>query len=214
MSTLLQRRAASAMVLALLLFVGCSKSTTAPSTSTPSQVSAKTEETPQIIPAKTAFWPMYTAAHQWAPDVVVLRVTAKELPGYKNEAGKAALWEGAFASASKRQYRVFTYSIATVAPNIYKGVEAGMDRPWGGVTRDVMPVDLSQFTVDSDAAFSAAAADAEAWLKKNPAKQLTAFEIADSYRFQAPVWYVMWGDKSSGYVALVDASSGKVLSHK
>jgi uncharacterized membrane protein YkoI len=70
------------------------------------------------------------------------------------------------------------------------------------------------FTIDSDAAYTAAAADATAVLKKTPNLQVTDFEIGDTYKFQTPVWYILWGTKSAGYAAIVDASTGKVLSHK
>ena len=55
---------------------------------------------------------MYTSARNWAPDLVTLRVTEKEMPGFKNEAGKAAMWEATFASPSQREYRVYYYAIA------------------------------------------------------------------------------------------------------
>ena len=73
---------------------------------------------------------------------------------------------------------------------------------------------LGVFNVDSDAAYQAAAADGAAWLKKNPDKKLSSFQLGNTYRFQAPIWYLMWGDKKSGYVAFVDATSGKVVKAK
>jgi hypothetical protein len=76
-----------------------------------------------------------------------------------------------------------------------------------------MPIDLTLFNVDSDAAYTAAVAAAADWLKNNPGKGLSAFEIGDTYKFQVPVWYVMWGTKALGYATIVDASTGKVL-HK
>jgi hypothetical protein len=86
--------------------------------------------------------------------------------------------------------------------------------PWNGPTRDVMPVQLSDFSVDSDVAYSTAAADAGAWLKKNPDKKLSSLELGNAYKFQAPVWVLTWGDAKSGYRAFVNATSGKVLSKK
>jgi hypothetical protein len=71
------------------------------------------------------------------------------------------------------------------------------------------------FNIDSDAAYTAAATDAAAWMKNNPGKDVSDLEIGDTYKFSTPVWYVMWGTKSAGYATIVDASSGKVLSaHK
>jgi hypothetical protein len=141
----------------------------------------------------------------------VLRLTAKPVDGFPKQAGKAPMWEAVFASSSKAKYRIFTYSVADVPPSVYKGVNGGLEIAWSGVTRDAMPVDLSQFNVDSDAAYLAASGDAAEWLKKNAGKEVSALEMGDSYRFPEPVWYVMWGTKSAGYAAYVDANSGKVL---
>jgi hypothetical protein len=166
------------------------------------------------VAAKTAFWPMYTAARHWSTDIVILRLTPKEVPGFKNEGGKAAMWEAMFGSPSQHQYRVYSYAISSSPPDIFKGVSAGLRVPWGGVTRDTMPIELTSFNVDSDAAYQAATADGAAWLKKNPDKALSSFALGNNFRFQAPVWYLMWGDKKSGYVAYIDANSGKVLKQK
>ncbi|MDR5727658.1 MAG: hypothetical protein RB191_09550 [Terriglobia bacterium] len=214
MSTLLKRSAVSAVAVAVLLLAGCSKSTTQPSATNQPASAAKPAGPPQLVPAKTAFWPMYTSAHNWAPDVITLQVTAKEVPGFKNEAGKAAMWQAAFASPSLREYRIYSYSIAAVPPDIFKGVDAGLALPWGGITRNAMPVDISLFNVDSDAAYKAAAADAADWLKKNPDKSLALFQLGDTFKFSGPVWYLLWGNEKSGYAAFVDADSGKILKHK
>jgi hypothetical protein len=83
--------------------------------------------------------------------------------------------------------------------------------PWGGSSRDVMPIPTSDFQADSDAAYHAAATDAAAWLKKNPDKPLTSFQLGYAYKFPVPVWYLMWGTKKAGYSVIVDATNGKVL---
>jgi hypothetical protein len=210
MTTWFQRSATAAVSLVLLL-AGCSQSTSKPAA--PSGAQAQPAGPPELITAKTAFWLMYKAAHNWAPDVEAIRLSAKEVPGFKNDAGKAAMWEAVFASPSLHQYKTFTDSIADAPPNIFKGVVAGFAQPWGGATRDAMPIDVTLFNVDSDAAYTAAAVAAADWLKNNPGKELSEFEIGDTYKFQVPVWYVMWGTKAAGYATIVDASTGKVL-HK
>jgi hypothetical protein len=157
---------------------------------------------------------MYTSARKWNTDLVLLRLTPRDVPGFKNDAGKAAMWQAAFASPSLHQFRVYSYAIAAVSPDIHKGVVAGLRQPWSGATRDAMPVELSSFNIDSDAAYNAAAADAAAWLKKNPGKGLSSFQLGNTYRFQASVWYLAWGDKKSGYIAFIDANTGKVVKQK
>jgi hypothetical protein len=89
MSPALKLCAVSAIAVAVLPFAGCSQSTNPANES-----KAATEATSPPVPvtAKTAFWPMYTSARNWSPDLVMIRLTPKEVPGFKNEAGKAAMW--------------------------------------------------------------------------------------------------------------------------
>ncbi|HZS55260.1 MAG TPA: hypothetical protein VFA65_12725 [Bryobacteraceae bacterium] len=169
---------------------------------------------PQPVTAKTAFWPMYMAARSWATDLVTLKVDSKDVGGVKNQDGKAALWEATFASPTQHAYRVYTYAIAAYPPDIYKGVTSGQTMDWGGPTSNVLPVQLSDFSTDSDAAYTAAAAEASAWLKKNPDKPLTGFALGNAAKFGAPVWVLTWGSDKSGYRAYVNATTGKVLSKK
>jgi len=213
MIAVLKGCAVSAVAVAVLFLAGCSQSNQ-PSVNDESKAAKGSAGPPELVTAKAAFWPMYTSARKWTPDLVTLGILPKEVPGFTNEAGKAAMWEAAFASPSLHQYRRYTYAITSVPPDIYKGVVAGIRLPWGGATRDVMPVDTALFNVDSDAAYQAAAADAAAWLKKNPDKKLSSLALGNTYRFQAPIWYLVWGDKKSGYVAFVDATSGKVVKSK
>ena len=213
MSLALKQHAVSAMAVAVLLLAGCTQSTN-PSANNESKAAKEASGPPELVTAKTAFWPMYTSARNWTPDVEMIRLTPKEVPGFKNEAGKAAMWQAVFASPSLHQYRVYSYAITAALPDIHKGVVAGLRLPWNGTTRDAMPIELSSFNIDSDTAYNTAASDASAWLKKNPDKPLSSFELGNTYRFQAPVWYLVWGDKKSGYIAFIDANTGKALNKK
>lgn len=38
--------------------------------------------------------------------------------------------------------------------------------------------------------------------------------MGETAKFSGPVWYTQWGTKAGGYSALVDATTGKVLTHK
>ena len=206
-----RRCLAGAATLAVVLFAGCSQSTPPAGDANAAAVPAAP---PQPVTAKIAFGVMYKSALAWSPDVQLLTLKPMEVPGYKNDAGKAAMWEGQFASPGKAQYRAYTYSIATVGPDIHKGVSGRIPMPWAGVTRDVMAIDLTAFTVDSDAAYQAAATEADAWRKKNPDKTLTTIEAGSTYKYTSPVWLVQWGDKKAGYVALIDAATGKPYKSK
>jgi hypothetical protein len=195
-----------------MFVAGCSQSATSGGDATPAAAPAGP---PQLVTAKTAFAPMYKDALSWSPDAVFLLIKPDDVTGFKQDGGKAAMWEATFGSPGKHQLRVFTFAIATVLPDVHKGTGANIALPWGGQTRDSMPIDLSLFTVDSDAAYQAAATAGAAWLTKNPDRPLSNLELGKTYKFGGPVWGVMWGDaKTGGFVAFVDASTGKVYKSK
>jgi hypothetical protein len=74
-----------------------------------------------------------------------------------------------------------------------------------------LPFDTADFSVDSDVAYSTALAQANAWVSKNPGKEVS-MTLGNASRFPAPVWYVLWGDnKKSGYAVFVNAKSGAVV---
>jgi hypothetical protein len=214
MRALLKQCSVSAVAVAVLMMAGCSQSTK-PSVTDQSAAAGAPAGPPELVTAKTAFWPMYKSAMAWSGDAQVIRLSQKDVPGFKNQAGKAAMWEAAIGSPGKHQYRLYTFAIATVLPDIHKGAAAGNPRPWSGQTREAMPIDVTVFNTDSDTAYKTSAADAAAWLAKNPDKPLTSLELGSTYDFKSPVWYIAWGNKKSGgYISLVNATSGTLYKKK
>jgi hypothetical protein len=215
MNSVVKHCAVGMAAFAGLLMTGCSPDapTAAP---TGSAMSAKPAAKVEPVAAKAAFWPLYKAAQSWAPDVVMLGLASKDVTGYVNDEGKAPMWQATFGSQSLHKYREDTYAIATVLPNVHKGLSAGFPGGWAGPNKDVLPIDTENFTVDSDAAYKTAAADAGTvdYLKKNAGKKLTSMQLGNVPKMHALVWYVQWGDKTNGYGVYVDATSGKVLKGK
>ena len=196
-----------------LLLSGCS-STTKSADADAAEKAVEPSGPPQPVTAKTALWPMYTSARSWATDCVIAKYTRKELTGISNDGGTAGMWEATFVSPSRGDYRIYSYAVAANPPAPYKGVAMSAALPWSGFTRDVMPVQISEMHVDTDAVYSAAAADAAVWLKKHPDKKLTKFELGNAQKFGTPVWVLTWGDNKNGYRVFVSAVDGKVLSKK
>jgi hypothetical protein len=162
------------------------------------------------VSGKTAFWEMYKSAHSWAADLVPLALESKTVPGVKNDAGKAAMWTATFGSPSHREARTFSYSVIANPPDIFKGVTVGNPLPWNGPTPTALTFTTSEFAVDSEAAFATANAQAASWIKSHPGKDVS-LTLGNASRFKDPVWYVLWGEKKSGYAVLVDAKTGTVI---
>jgi hypothetical protein len=162
---------------------------------------------PKPVSAKTAYWHMYTPARTWATDLMPIGMNNVEVEGIRAEGGLAPAWTVAFVSPGKHELRTYTYSILSKPPFVFKGVKADRPLPWAGPAADSMPFQTSDFAIDSDAAFKTAAEKADAWLKKHPGKN-PEMKIGNATRYPAPMWYLLWGDKKDGYVALVNATTG------
>jgi len=202
---------AAAALAAIFMLFSCSQTSQRTAANEATAKAAEPSSPSGPITAKTAYWEMYKSAYKWAPDIVLLRLEPKDIPGLAAGGGKAAVWQATFASPTQHAFRVFTDAVAAQPPDIYKGVTIGNSVTWAGVTREVMPIAMADVNADSDAAYSTAATDGEAWLKKNPEKKLSHFQLGNGYSFSAPVWYVMWGEKKAGYAAYVNATTGKIV---
>ena len=123
------------------------------------------------------------------------------------------MWIAVFGSPSLHQARTYTYAVVEALPTITKGVKAESPEAWSGPTTAVETFQTSDFTIDSDAAYKAAATKAAEWLKdpENAAKPVT-MELGAAARFPAPVWYVLFGNTKSGFVAYVSATTGSIIS--
>lgn len=191
-----------------IIFVGMTACSQAPKSAvnTEAESQEKSAGAPHAVSGKTAFWEIYKSAHAWAGDAEPLGLQSAEIPDIKNDTGKAAMWSATFGSPSRREARVFSYAVASHAPDIYQGVTVGRAIPWGGPSPDVMP--FTDFAVDSDAAYKTASDAAGTWVKKHPGKE-ASLELGNATRFSGPVWYVLWGNnKGGGYAVLVNATTG------
>jgi hypothetical protein len=168
---------------------------------------------PEPVAAKTAFYEMYTPAHTWAADLKPISLKSGEVTGVKNTDGKAGLWTAIFVSPSLHSSRTYIYSVVDELPGITKGIKAQGTEPWAGPTASVLTFETSDFTIDSDAAYKAAADKAGDWLKdKENAAKPVSMSLGAASRFPAPVWYVLFGNSKSGFASFVNATTGNVIS--
>jgi len=158
------------------------------------------------VDAQTAFYLMYKPARAWASDVLPLTLASGDAQNIKNEGGKFGKWTAVFASNARHEARIFTYTVG-------QGVVAGEEETWSGPTPDSRPFQIIEFAVNSDAAYRTAAKQAEGWLKSHPGKA-PAFSLFNASRYPSPVWYIVWGTKTSGYGVLVSAMTGTVVKGK
>jgi hypothetical protein len=203
--------ATSAAVLAVLGLAACSEAPK--STETKTEAVPKKEAPVGPVTAKTAFFEMYKPARAWAPDFMLLSMDSEDVPGIKSEDGKFGMWRAVFVSPSLNQARTFTYAVKDSGADIHKGVDVSPGQAWSGATPGARPFQSMDFEIDSDAAYKTASTKAAKWLSEHPGKE-PAFTLGNASRFPTPVWYIVWGTKSSGYSVLVSAMSGEEIKTK
>ena len=197
----------SAVIASLLLLSGCSDSPPPAET----KVEKKKPSRPTgPITGLTAYYEMYKVARQIAPDIQTASLTGNDVEGVKSEEGKYAMWTAVFVSASLKQATTFTYSTSDKAL-VPVGINNGGAIRWGGPTQSAMPFSNSDFSIDSDAAYKAAAGKAADWLSKNADKPVTILALGNASSFPAPMWYIRWGTKTGGYAVYVNASTGSIF---
>jgi hypothetical protein len=198
-------------IVAALMFTACSKAPEKAEAKEP--VIKEASRPPEPVAARSAFFEMYKPARAWASDLFPLSLTSGEIPGIKNEHGKAAQWTAVFVSPSRREARTLVYSVADHGASIHKGVFVGGAEPWSGSTPKSKPFQVTEFITNSDQAYEVAMTKAEPWVKKHPDKKLTLF-LANASKHPGPLWYLLWGDTKSGYMAHVNATTGTLVSIK
>jgi hypothetical protein len=164
----------------------------------------------EAVPARVVYFEMYKNARGWATDLLALTVKSGEVPNIQNGEGKAGLWTAVFVSPSRKEARTFSYAVAEKGLEIRKGINVSDKQTWNGATTASRAFTNGEFSIDSDAAYKAAAVKAAGWLKTHP-KAKVELTLGSSARFPGPVWYIMWGTTKDGFVAYVDATTGAVL---
>jgi hypothetical protein len=197
------------ILLAILSLSACSEAPkTTPVAEKPAETKSEPEKPAEPVTAKAAFFEMYTLARSWAPDLLPLSLVSNDVPGFKIEDGKAAMWTAIFVSPGRHEARTFSYAVVTKG-TAHKGVTVGAIQPWSGATPKSKPFQITEFVVDSDKAYGTAYPKAASWAKKHPDKGV-AFFLGNASRFPGPVWYLLWGNNKSGYAAYVNATTGIV----
>ncbi len=200
----------AALSVATAIFMSSCSTGPQPSPKAGTEAKQEPPKAPEAVAARSVYFEMHKAARAWAPDLLALTLKSGEVPNVKNEGGKAGLWTAVFVSPSRHEARTFSYAAAANGADLRKGINVSDKQAWNGATPASKAFVNAEFSVDSDAAYAAAAEKASGWLKTHPAAKVT-FTLGNSSRFPGPVWYIMWGTSKNGYVAYVDAATGTVV---
>jgi hypothetical protein len=178
----------------------------------PEKAEKKVEKPALPVTGQSALFHMYQVARSWGSDVRILQMHSMHLTEVPDVHGKAGAWQATFASDSRNQARVYTYSIIDAEPNLHQGVFPSQPESWAGPGSGNEPFLIAAVKIDTDAAYKTALKQAGAAAKAD-AKQTIAFVLDKQKKFTNPSWRVIWGESigTSGLSIFIDATTGEYL---
>ena len=183
----------------LLLLASCTSEPAKP-------VKPVATEPPKAITGRAAFYKMFPAGRQWAPDAQGIQLVSIHLQEVQGPPGTAGAWQAIFVSASLHQSKTFTWSAIDAPGNLKQGVFPGDKGDFNGKLEQALPFFNQGLHIDSDEAFKALEVPA---VKDMP----ISFLLQLTPRFPDLTWRVIWGESvgTASKSGFVDASTGKVI---
>ena len=185
---------------ALALLWGCTPEAPQP---------APKPQPPDLLTGRSAFQQLYVAARGWAGDIRPYRLQSSAIGENNGHDGKATIWHAAFASASLRKSRPYSWSGIDSPDAPSRGVSPGSE----DIYSPGNDFDIQFLKIDSYKAFEVAQMHGgEKILQANP--KLPVTYLLDWNRSgNNLVWHVMYGSSRNDAKLIldVDATSGEFL---
>ena len=193
-------RKLTVVLLALTVITGC--------TSEPSQPAPKAEP-PEALTGRSAFQKLYIAARGWAADVRPYQLQSQVIGDNKGKDGKAAIWRAAFASASMRGSKPYTWSGVDSPDAPSRGVSPGTQDSYTPGN----DFDIQFLKIDSDKAFEVGAKHGGDRVLAEAADTPVVYLLDWNRSGNNLVWHVIYGNSRNDakLVVDVDASSGEFI---
>ena len=194
---------------ALALLAGCQAGTPA-QPGTPRAGLAETEEPTTVRDTgRQAFQKLFMAARMWARDEQPFRLQSEP---WKDSAadGKAVIWRGDFASASRRTIKSFVWSGSHAQNAPPYGVSSSAEDTYNPSNVSTRVFDASFLKIDSDQAFAVAQKHGGGKLLKANAKQPVFYMLDWNTQENGLVWHVIYGTSQAQAKlrVLVNATTG------
>jgi len=199
-----------AIFLGTLMVVACGPSTTpspAPQASTPAP-----KKEPVLYTGKSCMSQMAGLASRWQSDALPFHMESTLNAESNGHDGKATVWHGLFASATRRTYKSFACSGSILPDEPPKGVTSGAESAYAPNVPLIM---FQQFLLhtDSDEAFKMAQEKGGAKLLEKDPNQPVVYLLDWDSKNKQLLWVVVYGTsgKDAKGRGVIDATTGKFL---
>ena len=201
----------SAVLLSAVILAACGSSPN-PAPSTESAPAPVVKKEPVLLTGKSCFSQMVSMAARWQPDALPFHFESEVNTESNGQAGKATIWRGMFASASRGTYKQFVCSGSRLKESPPIGVTSGAEITSAPNVAAAM-FQQSYLNTDSDRAYEITQQNGgDRLIKKNPQQPVVYVLVWDGKNRQL-LWVVAYGTtaKSSKDTGVIDASTGKFL---
>jgi len=199
-----------AIFLGTLMVVACSTST--PPAPTQQAATPAPKKEPVLYTGKSCLSQMAGLAGRWAPDALPFHMESTLNTESNGHDGKATVWHGLFASATRRTYKSFVCSGSILSSEPPKGVTSGAESAYA----PNVPLIMFQpflLHLDSDEAFKMAQEKGGAKLMEKDPQQPVMYLLDWDSKNKQLLWVVVYGTSSTSAKGrgVIDATSGKFL---
>jgi hypothetical protein len=192
------------------LLAGCSSSPT------PAGKPAEAKPEPpkvELLTGRAAFQKLFVTARSWAPDAQPFRLESEAVKQAPGTDGKAGVWRGYFASASKRALKPYIWSGISGPEAPERGINPGTEDTFNPSNTSTRPFDFAFLKSDSDKAFEVAQAHGGKKLLDADPQQPVKYTLVWNASSNELLWHVIYGtsEMDAKLRVAVDASTGIFL---
>jgi hypothetical protein len=192
-----------------LLALSACTSTPENSENKPGATAAKPAFQPSYETGRAALQKMYIAARGWSPDSKPYRLQSQATKDDNGQDGKAGIWQGGFASPSRREIKLYTWSGIDAEGAPEPGINSRAPDTYSPANTSTQIFDLAFLKKDSSDAFDVAQKHGgDKLTKKTPDMQIFYVLEWDGRKNQL-YWRVLYDSSNDPKLAVdVDASTG------
>jgi hypothetical protein len=149
----------------------------------------------------------------WAIDAKPYRLESQPTKAAPGTDGSAAVWRGAFASASRRAVKPYAWSGVDADDAPERGISPGTEDTFNPSNVSTQPFDFAFLKVDSDRAFEVAQSKGGQKIMAKAADQPIKYELEWNARANKLNWHVIYGTSvaEAKLRVVVDATSGEFV---
>ena len=198
------------LFLTAVILVACSSTPTSTPATQPPPAPVKKE--PILYTGKSCMSQMAGLAARWQPDALPVHMESSVNAESNGQGGKATVWRGMFASASRVTNRTFTCSGSRLKDEPAVGVTSSAESASGPMIATAM-FQPFMLATDSDKAYEVALQHGGDALIKKDAQQPVIYTLDWDSKKKELVWGVVFGTSvaNSKGVGIINANTGQFL---